>query len=164
MTSAVDQHTGKVVVVFNDGSTGALNQYAVHTLAAGDIAHWSAPVRIKPSGQTQFFPWLTSAPNGRLDLVYYDRCDSTDTLNCVTLSSSSDSGTTWSSTRLLNQGFDGDTFGACLALVDPPNCTNYFLGDYIAVASTNAKAQALWTGNGPQTLDVFSGRATFTGH
>jgi len=39
----------------------------------------------------------------------------------------------------------------------------FFLGDYIAVASTKSKAQALWTGNGPQAMDVFSGRATFVG-
>jgi hypothetical protein len=162
VTSAVDQRTGKVVVVFDDASTGTLNEYAVQTLAAGDLSHWSAPVRVKASGQTQFFPWLSSAPNGRVDLVYYDRCDPSDTLNCVTLSSSTDSGATWSSVRLLDQGFDGDTFGACLAFVDPPDCTSFFLGDYIAVASTDTKAQALWTGNGPQTLDVFSARATFT--
>ena len=36
--------------------------------------------------------------------------------------------------------FDGDTFGTCLAYVDQPDCTNFFLGDYIAVASTNTNA------------------------
>src|SRR5712691_3433358 len=163
VTSTVDQRTGNVVVVFDDASTGTLNEYAVHTLAPGDLGRWSAPVRVRPSGQTQFFPWLSSAPNGRVDLVYYDRCDPNDVLNCVTLSSSTDDGASWSSVRLLDQGFDGDTFGACLAFVEPPDCGNFFLGDYIAVASTNAKAQALWTGNGPRALDVFSGRATFTG-
>jgi hypothetical protein len=64
---------------------------------------------------------------------------------------------------LLSQGFDGDKYQACLAFVDPPNCGVFFLGDYIAVASTNSKAQALWTGNGPHAMDVFSGRATFLG-
>jgi hypothetical protein len=102
---------------------------------------------------------------GRVDLVYYDRsCDPAgDTLNCVTLSSTTDSGTNWSSVSLLAQGFDGDKYQACLAFVDPPNCGVFFLGDYIAVASTSSKAQALWTGNGAQAMDVFSGRATFAG-
>jgi len=36
-----------------------------------------------------------------------------------------------------------------------------FLGDYIAVESTNTKAQALWTGNGAHGMDVFSARAVF---
>jgi hypothetical protein len=162
VTSTVDQRTGNVVVAYDDASTGTPNQYAVHTLHPGDLGTWSTPVRVKPTSSTQFFPWLSSAPNGRVDLVYYDRsCDPNDVLVCVTLSSSTNDGATWTSVPLLSNGFDGDTFGACLAFVDPPNCTNFFLGDYIAVASTNAKAQALWTGNGPHALDVFSGRVTF---
>ena len=112
---------------------------------------------MKPSAQTQFFPWLQSAPDGRVDLAYYDRsCDANDVLVCVTLSSSSDSGATWTNTSVTTTGFDGDTFGACLAFVDPPDCTSFFLGDYIAVASTDAKAQVMWTGNGAHTLDAFT--------
>ena len=57
--------------------------------------------------------------------------------------------------------FDGDLHHACTAPDDPEACGRNFLGDYIAVASTNGKAQALWTGNGAQGMDVFSGRATF---
>ena len=162
MTSVVDQRTGNVVLVYDDATTGTLNEYAVHTLAPGNLTAWSTPVRVKATSSTQFFPWLSSAPNGRVDLVYYDRaCDADDVLVCVTLSSSTDDGITWSSVPLLSDGFDGDTFGACLAFVDPPNCTKYFLGDYIAVASTNRKAQAMWTGNGPHTLDVFTARVSF---
>lgn len=162
VTSTVDQRTGNVVVVFGDASTGTLNQYAVHTLRPGDLGSWSATVRVKPTSSTQFFPWLSSAPNGRVDLVYYDRaCDPADVLVCVTLSSTSNDGASWTSVPLTTSGFDGDTFGACLAFVDPPDCTNFFLGDYIAVASTNTKAQAMWTGNGPRTLDVFTSRVTF---
>jgi hypothetical protein len=118
---------------------------------------------VKPSGQEQFFPWLSAAPNGRVDLVYYDRsCDPTgDKLNCVALSSTTDGGVSWSSVSLLDTGFDGDKFETCVAFLDPPDCGTHFLGDYIAVASTNGKAQALWTGNGPQAMDVFSARAIF---
>ena len=58
-------------------------------------------------------------------------------------------------------GFDGDTFGACLAFVDPPDCTNFFLGDYIAVASIDSKAQTMWTGNGAHTLDAFTAAVGF---
>ena len=79
----------------------------------------------------------------------------------MTLASTTDSGQTWGITRLTTTGFDGDTFQACLAFVEPPNCGTFFLGDYIAVASTNAKAQVLWTGNGPNAMDVFSQRASF---
>jgi hypothetical protein len=162
--STVDQKSGSVIVVLNDRRSGPSNVYVTHN-TPGNLDSWSTPKAVKASGQEEFFPWLSSAPNGRVDLVYYDRsCDpASDTLNCVTLSSTTDSGATWSSVSLLPQGFDGDKYQACLALVDPPNCGVFFLGDYIAVASTNSKAQALWTGNGPHAMDVFSGRATFVG-
>jgi hypothetical protein len=161
--SAVDQATGKLVIGFTDQATGAANVYATHTATAGDLTSFTAPVRVKPSGREQFFPWLSSAPNGRVDMVFYDRsCNAADTKNCVTLASTSDSGSTWGITHLTTSGFDGDRFEACLAFVDPqPLCGNPFLGDYIAVASTNTVAHVLWTGNGASALDVFSQRATF---
>ncbi|HEY3462987.1 MAG TPA: sialidase family protein [Gaiellaceae bacterium] len=160
-TSTVDQRTGDVVVVYNDDSSGALNVWATHTATPGDLSTFTPAEQVKPSGQTQFFPWLQSAPNGRVDLAYYDRsCDPSDVLVCVTLSSSSDSGATWTSQAVTTTGFDGDTFGACLAFTDPPDCTNFFLGDYIAVASTDTKAQVMWTGNGNHTLDAFTSAVT----
>jgi hypothetical protein len=157
VTSTIDERTGDVVVVYNDNSSGALNVWATHTTQPGDLATFTPAEQVKPSAQTQFFPWLQSAPGGRVDLAFYDRsCDSNDVLVCVTLASSSDSGATWTNTYVTTTGFDGDTFGACLAFVDPPDCTNFFLGDYIAVASTDSKAQVMWTGNGAHTLDAFT--------
>jgi len=160
--SAVDQASGKLVVGYTDEKSGAANIYAVHTTRAGDLSHWSEPVQVKPSQGEQFFPWLSSAPGGRVDVVFYDRtCDAADTRNCVTLASTSDSGQTWGITPLTQAGFDGDVFQACVAFLDPPDCGVHFLGDYIAVASNDAKAQVLWTGNGPNAMDVFSQRASF---
>jgi len=156
VTSTVDQRTGNVVVVYNDNSSGALNMWATHTTQPGNLSTFAPARRVKASGQTQFFPWLQSAPDGRVDLAYYDRsCDPNDVLVCVTLSSSTDSGATWTSTPVTTTGFDGDTFGACLAFVDPPDCNNFFLGDYIAVASTDSASKVMWTGNGSHTLDAF---------
>jgi len=161
--STVDQLTGRVVLTYVDQRSGASNVYSTHNLVAGDLTQWSPPAAVEPSGQEQFFPWMSSAPNGRVDLVFYDRsCDPAgDKLNCVTLASTTDDGATWGLTSLLSVPFDGDRYHACGAPGDPDACGRSFLGDYIAVASTNAKAQALWTGNGPRGMDVFSGRATF---
>ena len=161
--STVDPQSGRVVLTYTDQQGGASNIYATHNLSAGDISHWSAPAAVKTSGQEQFFPWMSAAPNGRVDLVFYDRsCDpAADTLNCVTLASTTDDGASWGYTTLLPTGFDGDLHHACTAPDDPEACGRNFLGDYIAVASTNGKAQALWTGNGAHGMDVFSGRATF---
>jgi hypothetical protein len=161
--SAVDQATGKVIVTFTDRISGASQIYSTHTATAGNLDSFTPPIRIKPSGQEQFFPWMDAAPNGRVDLVFYDRsCDPADTANCVTLASTSDSGASWTNEYLLSSGFNGDQWQACLAFVDPqPFCGNYFLGDYIAVESNNAKAAVLYTGNGAHAMDVFSVQALF---
>ena len=157
VTASVDQATGQLVMVFTDGKSGASQVYVVHQRVPGGLSRWSTPKRVKPSTREEFFPWMSAAPDGRVDLVFYDRaCDPSDTLNCVTLSSSSDAGVTWSSTSLLPTGFDGDQFQACLAFVEQPDCGTFFLGDYIAVESTNSKAQMLYTGNGPKAMDVLS--------
>ena len=100
---------------------------------------------------------MSSAPDGRVDLICYDRsCDRANTLNCVTLSSSFNDGASWTNTPVTIEGFNGDKFQVCLAFVQPSNCGVFFLGDYIAVESTNSKAQMLYTGNGPKAMDVLS--------
>src|SRR5207249_4132596 len=90
-----------------------------------------------------------------------DQRTGNDVLVCVTLSSTSDDGATWSSVAITSTGFDGDKFQACVQFVDPPNCGVFFLGDYIAVASTNKGAHAMWTGDGPQAMDVFNATVSF---
>jgi hypothetical protein len=160
--SSVDLTTGKLVVVFNDAKSGASQLYATHTSVAGNLSTFTTPIAVGTSGKEQFFPWISAAPNGRIDLVYYDRfCDPNDKLNCVNLASSSNNGATWSTATVLGTGFDGDKYQACLAFVQPPDCGSHFLGDYIAVSSTNNKAQVLFTGNGANAMDTFSARVTF---
>jgi hypothetical protein len=102
------------------------------------------------------------APNGRVDVVFYDRtCDlQANVKDCVTLSSSTDGGLTWSDTALTSTGFNGDHFHACLAF-SVGDCGRTFLGDYIAVESNNSTAQVLYTGNGENAMDVFSVHAGF---
>jgi hypothetical protein len=157
VTSAVDQSTGQLVVAYTDQRSGASNVWVTRAGAGGSISSFTTPVRVKPSPNEEFFPWMSSAPDGRVDLIYYDRsCDPANTLNCVTLSSSFDGGASWPSTPVTTDGFNGDKFQACVAFVQPANCGVFFLGDYIAVQSTNSTAQMLYTGNGPKAMDVFS--------
>jgi hypothetical protein len=159
--SSVDQVRGTVQVAYTDEKSGAANIYVTHNLTPGDLSQWSIPQRVKPSSNEQFFPWISSAPNGRVDLVYYDRtCDSPDTRNCVTLSFSTNGGLNWTNVPLTTVGFDGDLYNTCLEFVQPPDCGRNFLGDYIAVSSANQKAAVLWTGNGPDAMDVFSQQVT----
>jgi hypothetical protein len=163
--SVVDQVRGTVQLAFTDrtGPNGASNIYVTHNLVAGDLSAWSKPLAVKPSAGQEFFPWVAAAPNGRVDLVFYDRtCDlPANVKNCVTLSSTSDGGASWMNTALTAVGFDGDRFHTCLAFVDPVDCPRTFLGDYIAVASNDSTAQVLYTGNGANAMDVFSVSAGF---
>jgi len=162
VTSAVDQSTGQLVVGYTDQRSGASNVWVTHAAKGGSVSSFTTPLRVKASSDEEFFPWMSAAPDGRVDLVYYDRsCDPADTLNCVTLSSSFDGGVAWTNTPVTTTGFDGDMFQACLAFVQPSNCGVFFLGDYIAVGSTDGKAQMLFTGNGPSAQDVFSVQALF---
>jgi hypothetical protein len=162
VTSAVDQSNGRLVVAYTDQRSGASNVWVTHAAKGGSISSFTAPFRVKASSNEEFFPWMSAAPDGRVDLVYYDRsCDPTNTKNCITLSSSFNGGASWANTPVTTSGFDGDMFQACLAFVEPSNCGVFFLGDYIAVESTNGKAQMLFTGNGPNAQDVFSVKAHF---
>ncbi len=154
--------SGIVTVVFNDRRNGHSNVFSVHNLVADDLTAWSKPLAVAPSDKEQFFPWLVSTPSGRLDLVFYDRTlDPANTLNFVTYGASVDDGTTWSTTSATRTGFDGDQFQACLAFVQPSNCGVFFLGDYIAVVSTDAAAHLLYTFNGKQAQDVFDTNLAF---
>jgi hypothetical protein len=161
--STTDSH-GRLIVVYTDNSTGVPQVWTTHARHRDSLAGFPPAFRVDPTRQTQFFPWLSAAPtSGRADLIFYDRsCDPlADTLNCVSESSTTDGGATWSTVPVTKTGFDGEKFGACLAFVDPPTCQNFFLGDYIAIASTAARAQMLWTANGPRALDVFSAHVSF---
>jgi hypothetical protein len=156
--------TGRLIVAYSDNSTGVPQIWTTHGLHPDSLSGFAPAFRVDPTNQVQFFPWLSAAPTSRrVDLIFYDRsCDPAgDTLNCVTESSTTDGGASWSTVPVTTTGFDGDKFQACLAFVQQPNCGDYFLGDYIAVASTDTEAQMLWTGDGPRAQDVFSAHIKF---
>jgi predicted neuraminidase len=147
---------GIVTAVFNDERNGHSNIYAIHNLAASDLNDWSAPVAVKQSNKEEFFPWIEVAPNGRLDLVFYDRTnDPANTKNWVDYAASSDNGQSWSVTTASSTGQDLDMFQACVAFLQPSNCGDFFIGDYIALVSTNTAVHLVYTWNGPQAMDVF---------
>ncbi len=105
---------------------------------------WKGPVRVNDTktrdGTAQYQPKLAVAPDGRLDVMYYDRrADPKNLFNQVSLQSSFDHGKTFtSSVRLSSKAFDSRIgFGAKEGLPD--------LGSRLGLVSTNRAALGLWT-------------------
>ncbi len=97
----------------------------------------SSPLRVNQdglrNGKDQWFPWAAVAPDGRVDVVFYDRRD--DPFNRFThlyLARSSDGGATWTDMRVsdvpsnMNWSFDSGIFiGDYNALAIGPDGTSY---------------------------------------
>jgi len=139
---AVDTKRDRVFVSFSDGRLGDADVQVWASLDGGDL--FSPGVRVNDTrtgdGTEQYLPVLGLAPNGRLDVAYYDRrADPANVMNEVSLQSSSDA---------------ASTFGPRLALSDRPFDASIGpgsergltdIGSRLALASTDDKALAAWT-------------------
>ena len=140
---AIDRARGRLYVAFEDARLGTPDVY-VWSLAPGS-ATWSAPKRVNdtPSrdGTWQYLPKLAVAPDGRVDVLYYDRraTGGSNLRNEVSLQSSDDGGATFG-TRLQvsSQSFDARIgAGSERGLPD--------LGSRLALVSDDGGAIAVWT-------------------
>jgi len=105
---------------------------------------WNGPVRVNDTerrdGTWQYLPKLAVAPDGRLDVMYYDRrSDPEDLRNHVSLQSSFDHGESFTdAVRLTSRASDSRIgFGAKEGLPD--------LGSRLGLLSTNRASLGLWT-------------------
>ncbi|HWF52509.1 MAG TPA: sialidase family protein [Solirubrobacteraceae bacterium] len=161
---AVDRHSGRIYAGFEDGRLGDPDVY-VSSLASG-AASWSRPVRVNDTprhdGTAQYLPALAVAPNGRLDVIYYDRrADARNRLSTVSLQSSFDEGRTFSPRVTLSDRAFNSRIGAGSELGLPD------LGSNVAVDSTAAQALAVWTDTRAGTVlsnkqDITFARARFS--
>jgi len=162
---AVDKG-GRIYAAFHDGRLGDADVW-LWSLQPGR-GDWEGPTRVNDTkqrdGTWQYLPKLGVAPNGRLDVLYYDRRADPPTpkptntppprasnkrrarpgnpgnvLNNVSIQSSLDAGKTFSpSVRLSSRSFDSRIgFGAKEGLPD--------LGSRLALISDNKFALGLWT-------------------
>ncbi len=139
---AVDGSTGRIFAAFEDGSASPSDVH-VWSLARGERA-WEGPTRVNDTpardGTSQYLPKIALAPDGRLDVAYYDRRnDSTNRFNDVSLQSSSDAGKTFSSkVALTDRTFDsGIGAGSERGLPD--------LGSRLGLVSERSGVLAAWT-------------------
>jgi BNR repeat-like domain len=148
---AVDR-SGRLYAAFHDGRLGDAD-VRVWSLEPGS-SNWEGPKRVNDTrerdGTWQYLPKVAVAPDGRLDVLYYDRrSDRRNVLNQVSMQSSFDEGETFTpalrlSVDILRDGravprsFSSKIgFGAKEGLPD--------LGSRLGLVSDDRHAVGLWT-------------------
>lgn len=139
---AVDAERNRVYAAFHDRRLGDAD---VRVWASDDGGRSFRPgVRANDTpprdGTSQYLPKLDIAPNGRLDILYYDRrADPRNRFNHVSLQSSSDGGRSFGKRmQLSDRPFDsGIGFGSERGLPE--------LGSRLALSSGDEHALAVWT-------------------
>jgi hypothetical protein len=140
---AIDRERGRLYVAYHDARLGDADVW-LWTLARG-AARWRRPVRVNDTPRrdrsSQYLPQLGVAPDGRLDVVYYDRRADAgrDTHNDVSLQSSDDGGRTFGRhVALARAFFDARIgFGSERGLAD--------LGSRLGLVSDDGGVLAVWS-------------------
>ena len=139
---AADRASGRIYASFHDGRLGDPDVFLWTSSDGG--RSWSDARRINDTrrrdGTTQYMPKVAVAPDGRLDVLYYDRRrDARDRRNDVSLQSSFDRGESFSGAlRLSERPFDSKIgFGNDRDLPD--------IGSRLGLLSADGDAFAVWT-------------------
>ncbi len=160
---AVDRRDGRLYAAFHTLRHGAPD-VVVWSLPAGG-SRWRGPVRVNDNpardGTAQYLPKLALAPDGRLDVVYYDRrSDRGNIMNEVSLQSSYDGGESFTKrTQLARRPSDSRIgFGSERELPD--------LGSRLALTADDASSLAVWTDTRNGTVvsnkqDLYAAEVTF---
>ncbi len=137
---AVDPGGRHIYAAFQDGTLGDPDVRLWRSSDGG--GHWTA-TRVNDTpphdGRAQYLPKVAVAPDGRVDVVYYDRRDDpADVRNVVSLQSSFDQGRSFSAqVRLSDRSFASNVGqGSDRGLAD--------LGSRLALLSTDDRALAVW--------------------
>jgi hypothetical protein len=113
---------------------------------------------VAPGAGDQFQSEISTSPAGRVDISFYDRRYSANTLVDLTYATSADGGASFRSARVTPQGFDPSQWGV-------PSGSSFrpFIGDYNGIASTASTAALTWTGFAPpQPYNLETDYATVT--
>lgn len=133
---------GRVYVSFHDGHGGDPDVWLWRSTDAGES--FSGRTRVndtaEPDRTSQYLPKIALAPDGRVDVMYFDRRgDKKDQMNEVSLQSSFDGGRHFTDRlRLSSQPFSSRVgFGSERGLPD--------LGSRLGLVSTESRALGVWT-------------------
>jgi hypothetical protein len=145
---AVDQRDGTVYAGYSDARLGRADVYVRMLAPSG---RWAAAVRVNDTPArdrtSQFLPALAVAPDGRLDVAYYDRrVDPGDRYAEVSLQSSSDRGRTFSPHLFLA----GRTFDSHVGAGSERGMPD--LGSRLGLVAEDGSALAVWADTRAGTL------------
>jgi hypothetical protein len=137
---------GTVDLLTGDFVTGNLDMYLARSTDHG--LSFPSQVNLTSDSNDEVMPWMSIAPSGRIDTIFYDYNRSTGLMDAV-YGQVAPKGTTMART-VLQSGIDGDA--------QPPRGPGHtpFMGDYIGIDSTDTLVAVSWTGNGPASQDVYA--------
>ena len=109
---------------------------------------WSAPVAVAPRPRAQFLPVVGVSPEGRVDVVFYDRSEDPEDVRAqVTMASSTDAGRTFRTATVSDASFDTRIgFGSLQGIP--------LLGSRLAVHSGTDRSLAFWSDTSRGTIDT----------
>lgn len=142
---AVDLRSGRLYATWDSGRGDERDIYVAWSDNAG--ATWQPPYRI-PRDNSQSLPAVAVAPDGRLDVLFYDRSnDPRDVMTEPVLASSWDSGQSFTAGPVSDRNFDSRVgFGSLQGLPS--------LGQQLAVLSEEERALAFWADTRRGTIDT----------
>ncbi len=173
-----DEERGVFHVVWHDNRNGDLD---IFYSTSTDATQWSKPVRLNDdpinNNIGQYYPQISQAPNGRIDVAWYDYRDDTypppqpedgeplglgsnlGTWQTVYATHSSDGGQTWSDDIRVNPAVRIDrTMGTWNGA--------YFVVVPVSVSSSNDRTTVAWSGTQDGTSetasqDIYTGQVSY---
>ena len=139
-------HRGRVYATWDAGRGDGRDVFLARSDDGG--ATWSPPLAVAARPRGQFLPAVAVAPDGRVDVVFYDRsADPADVMAQVTMASSSDGGRTFRTATVSDAPFDSRIgFGSLQGIP--------LLGSHLAVLSQPGRALAFWSDTGRGSIDT----------
>jgi hypothetical protein len=147
---AYNPFDNRLYVAFADIDVDGVAKVFLTSAPATDLTKWSprTVVATVPNGD-RFAAELGIAPNGRIDVAFYDRSYTANTQVDLTYATSSDFGKSWRSVRVSKSSFDPSEWG-----VPDGSTFRPFIGDYNGIISLPASAGMTWTGAGTKNFGV----------
>ncbi|HEX2700838.1 MAG TPA: sialidase family protein [Acidimicrobiales bacterium] len=133
---------GKLYVAWADGRNGDLDVFVKRSGDGGTT--WGRPVRVNTNriddGTDQYMPRVSVAPDGRVDVLFFDRRrDPSNLLMDAYLGVSDDQGRSFDQVRVSSSSFDSRVGFSANPKLEPD------LGSRLGLTSTNDGAFAVWT-------------------